>query len=184
MATGSQRAARSRAGAPGQKAASLGCYCGQSERQEPSKRGSRGYDAGKRVKGRKRHALVDTLGFFLAVVVHGANIQDRDGAKLLLGLAKAAPVTSDLQKVWADGGYRGQLILWAKENCGWNLEVVEKSPDAKGFEVVPKRWIVERTFAWQNGSRRLSLDYEENTDSSTAWLYLAQIRFLLRRLAP
>lgn len=135
------------------------------------------------MKGRKRHALVDTLGFFLTVVVHGANIQDRDGAKLVLEGAKAAQVTSDLQKVWADGGYRGQLIAWVQENCGWHLEIVERSPDAKGFEVVPKRWIVERTFAWQNGSRRLSLDYEENTDSSTAWLYLAQIRFLLRRLA-
>jgi len=142
--------------------------------------GVRGYDAGKKIKGRKRHLLVDTLGMVLLAVVHSAGIQDRDGARLLLDKAKG--LFPRLQLIWADGGYAGKLIEWVKSVCGWILEIVKRSDQARGFVVLAKRWIVERTFAWLGRYRRLSKDYEVLTDTSEAMIYLAMIHVMVRRL--
>jgi putative transposase len=144
--------------------------------------GIRGYDAGKKVKGRKRHIVVDTLGHLLEVVVHAANIQDRDGAKLVL--AKLSPDTQHcLKKLWADGGYRGKLVRWVRQHLDAALEIVKRDPNTIGFAVLPRRWVVERTFAWLGRFRRLSKDYERDIASSESMIYLASIRTLLRRCA-
>ena len=144
--------------------------------------GARGYDAGKKVNGRKRHIVVDTLGHLLEVVVHAANIQDRDGAKLVL--AKLSQTTKDhLRKLWADGAYAGSLLDWVCEHLEAVLEIVNRDPSQPGFSVLPKRWIVERTFAWFGRYRRLSKDYEHLTESSEAMIYLASIHILLKRTA-
>lgn len=144
--------------------------------------GQRGYDAGKKVKGRKRHILVDTVGHLLKVVVHPANIQDRDGAKLLLG--SLLPILRlRLLKIWADGGYRGALIAWCCQTIQTILEIVSPPLTQKGFAVLPRRWVVERTFAWLAHYRRLSIDYEECRHSSEGMIYLASIHILLKRLA-
>ena len=141
---------------------------------------SKGYDAGKKVKGRKRHILVDTLGLLLTTKVLTADIQDRDGAKLLfLEIKEQMP---RLQLVWADGGYRGKLIVWVAVQCLWILEIVKRSDKEKVFKVLPKRWIVERTFSWLNRNRRLSKDYERKIESSEAWIYLAMSILMLKRL--
>ena len=114
--------------------------------------------------------------------MHAANIQDRDGAKLVLkGIKHDHPL---LEKVWADGAYRGKLIAWVKRLTGIELEIVKRSNDAAGFEVVPKRWVSERTFAWFNRFRRLSKDYEELTANSESMIYSAMIHLMLRRLYP
>jgi len=126
--------------------------------------------------------VVDTLGLVLAVVVHAANIQDRDGAKLVL--ARLVGRFSRLKLIWADGGYAGQLIEWARKAGRWVLEIVKRNDDLTGFVILPKRWIVERTFAWLNRYRRLSKDYETLTDSSENVIYLAMIQLMLRRLKP
>ncbi|MBI2812486.1 MAG: IS5 family transposase [Candidatus Melainabacteria bacterium] len=145
------------------------------------KRGARGYDASKKVKGRKRHLAVDTLGLLLAVVVHSGTTQDRDGAKYVLKrLLKYFP---DIQLIWADGGYAGKLIAWALDICGYTLEIVRRSEDTRGFKIVPKRWIVERTFSWFNHYRRLSKDYEFDPKTSEAMLHIAMIHIMIRRLA-
>lgn len=144
--------------------------------------GERGYDAGKKVKGRKRHIVVDTVGNLLEVVVHAANIQDRDGAKLVFH--KLAESTKQaLEKIWADGGYRGQLIDWVHEHLDIILEIVERDPGLKYFQLLPRRWVVERTFAWLGRYRRLSKDYEKCTRSSEGMIYLASIHTMLKRLA-
>lgn len=145
-----------------------------------STKGVRGYDAGKKVKGRKRHILVDTIGLLLMIVVHTADIQDRDGAKLVLEKAKS--LFPRLRLIWADGGYRGQLIDWVKTACNWVLEIVKRDPDVKGFHVLPRRWVVERTFGWLTHYRRLSKDYEVLTETSEAMVYAAMTRVMLRRL--
>lgn len=142
-------------------------------------RGERGYDAGKKVKGRKRHLLVDTLGLIIAVVVTVASVQDRDGGKLVFSGAQEQP---RLEKVWADGGYRGGFVHWTKENCAWDLEIVSRSPDQKGFSVLPRRWVVERTFGWLNRYRLLSKEYEATIESSTADIQIAMSSLMLRRL--
>ena len=116
---------------------------------------ARGFDAGKKINGMKRHLLVDTLGLVLIVVNLTANIQDRDGARTLLTKVKGQ--FPRLQKIWADGGYSGTLIDWLQVLCGWILEIVKRSDTAKGFELLPHRWIVERTFSWLNRSRRYVL---------------------------
>jgi putative transposase len=143
--------------------------------------GLRGYDAGKKVKGLKRHLVVDTLGLVLAVRVTGADVQDVNGARLLL--AKVKGQFPRLQKLWADGGYTGSLIAWVQSVCGWILEIVKRSDHAHGFEVLPHRWIVERTLGWLNRSRRLSKNYERLPASSEAWVYLAMLPVMCRRLA-
>ncbi len=144
--------------------------------------GVHGYDAGKKVKGRKRHLAVDTLGLLLAVVVHSAALQDRAGAKLVLA-ALAAAGFPRLRLLWADGGYRGKLVAWVREHCGWLLQIVKRSDDATGFQVLPRRWVVERTFAWLSRYRRLSKDYEYLTASSEAMITIAMIHLMLVRLA-
>jgi putative transposase len=126
--------------------------------------------------------VVDTLGLVLAVVVHAASIQDRDGAKLVL--AKLKGRFSRLKLIWADGGYAGQLIEWTRKLGRWVLEIVKRSDDVKGFVVLPKRWIVERTFGWFGRYRRLSKDYEMLTESSEAVIYLSMTHLMVRRLKP
>jgi putative transposase len=143
--------------------------------------GERGYDAGKKVKGRKRHILTDTLGLLLMVVVHIASIQDREDAKSVLEKVKAK--FSRLQLIWADGGYAGKLIDWVKEKCGWVLEIVKRNDDVKGFQVLPHRWIVERTFGWLGRYRRLSKDYEGLPKTSEAMIYATMAHLMVRRLA-
>ncbi len=145
--------------------------------------GERGYDGAKGVTGRKRHILVDTLGNLLEVVVHAANIQDRTGAKLLW--AKLPQATQEhLEKIWADGAYSGGLIDWVHDHLNAGLELVKKAPNQKGFQPLPRRWVVERTFAWLGRFRRLSKDYERCTKSSEGVVYIASIHTMLKRLAP
>ena len=144
-------------------------------------KGERGFDAGKRVMGRKRHLLVDTLGLVLMVVVHAANIQDQTGAKLVFNKVKGR--FPRLQLIWADGIYRGQLVDWLLETCGWILEIVMLEDKSKGFQLLPRRWVVERTFAWLGRFRRLSKDYEQYPATAEAIIYLASIRLMLARLA-
>ncbi len=132
--------------------------------------------------GRKRHLVVDTLGLLLAVVVHPADVQDRDGAKLVLGtLVGRFP---RLWLLWADGGYAGKLLVWALVAGGWVVELVKKPEGATAFAVLPRRWIVERTFAWLGRNRRLSKDYEALPATSEAWIRIAMIHLMLKRLAP
>ena len=138
-------------------------------------------DAGKLVKGRKRHILVDTLGYLITVVVHGGNMQDRDGAKLVLKKAKKRP--SRLHLVWADGAYAGKLVDWVRTACGWTLEIVKRTDDVQGFKVLPRRWVVERTFAWISKSRRFSREYECSTKSSESFIYIAMIHLMTKQLA-
>ncbi len=116
----------------------------------------------------------------LTVVVHGANLQDRDGAKWLF--IQAATLYPTIQKVWADGAYAGKLIDWLKGWCGWSLEIVRKISPAAGFQLLPRRWVVERTFAWLDHRRRLSKDYEYLTRHSEAMVHIAAIPLMLRRL--
>jgi putative transposase len=144
--------------------------------------GSNGYDAHKNIKGRKRHLLVDTLGLALSDYVTPADVQDRAGARLLLGGLK--PLVPRLKKIWADGAYSGrELAKWCEEQGGWEIEVVERDKEAKGFEVVAKRWIVERTFGWLVRNRRLAKDYERKVQTSETLIEVAMIRLMLRRLA-
>lgn len=146
--------------------------------------GAHGYDAAKKVGGRKRHILVDTLGLLLVVVVHAADVQDRDGARLVL--AALAHKFRRLRLVWADGGYCGQLVEWVRalrQRDKLRVEIVKRSDDMAGFVVLPKRWIVERTFAWLYRCRRLSKDYEYLTSTSETMIQLAMINLMLRRLA-
>ncbi len=143
---------------------------------------SNGYDAHKNIKGRKRHLLVDTLGLPLSVYVTTADVQDRAGARLLLAGLK--PLVPRLKKIWADGAYSGkELVRWCEEQGGWELEVVERDKDVSGFEVLPKRWIVERTFGWLRRDRRLAKDYERKVQTSETLIEVAMIRLMLRRLA-
>ena len=132
------------------------------------------------MKGRKRHIVVDTLGLLLAVAVHPANIQDRDGAKLVLkGMVGQYP---RLKVIWADGAYGGKLVQWAGEVGGWSLEPVRRPPQQRTFQVLPRRWIVERTFGWLNLQRRLSKDYEGLWETTAAWMHIAMTGLMLRRL--
>jgi putative transposase len=141
-----------------------------------------GYDAHKNLKGRKRHLLVDTLGLPLSVCVTSADVQDRVGARRLL--ARIKPFAPRLKKIWADGSYAGEKLAGLlEEQGGWELEIVERDREAEGFEVLPKRWIVERTFSWLIRNRRLSKDYERLVQTSESLIEVAMIRLVLRRLA-
>lgn len=144
--------------------------------------GVRGFDAGKMVKGRKRHIITDTLGLMVGLKVHSAGIQDRDGAPdVLKSIGHSHPW---LRHVFADGGYAGPKLRNAlKGNGGWTIEIVKRSDTAKGFEVIPRRWVVERTFAWLGRCRRLAKDWEKTISSAEAWMLVAHIRMLTRRLA-
>lgn len=143
--------------------------------------GSRGFDKAKLIKGRKRHVLVDTQGLLLAVAVTPASMQDRDGARLLLG--KLGGACKKLRRIWVDGGYRGQLLDWVAEHFRFRLRVVLRPKDQQGFAVLPRRWVVERTFAWFNHHRRLSKDYERLELTSETMIRIVMIRVMLRRLA-
>ncbi len=141
--------------------------------------GDVGYDAGKQVYGRTRHILVDTLGLLLLVVVTAACVQDASSAAILEPRVRGK--LPRVQKVIADAGYKHQFIDWFARTLGWLVDIVCRAPHQRGFHVLPKRWIVERTFAWFNPYRRLSKDYEYYVSSSEAMIYLASIRLLLRR---
>jgi putative transposase len=134
------------------------------------------------VKGRKRHIVVDTMGLLLAVVVHAASVQDRDGAYAVL--AKLAGRFPRLRLIWADGGYGGQVAELVKLTWGWTVAIVTRATDAVGFTVLPRRWVVERTFGWFGRYRGLSKDYEQLPESSEAMVMIAMIQVMLKRLAP
>jgi transposase len=144
--------------------------------------GPRGYDAGKKIKGRKRHIVTDTQGNLVGLVVHPADIQDRDGGSL--ALASIRRLHPWLRHIFADGGYAGAKLRGALAKMGrWNLEIIKRSDRAKGFVVLPRRWVVERTFAWLGRCRRLAKDFERTIASATAWALIAHIRTITRRLA-
>lgn len=144
--------------------------------------GPRGYDAGKKIKGRKRHILTDTTGLMVTAAVHAADVQDRDGAPAVLGAIRSA--FPWLRHVFADGGYAGKKLRTALEGLGqWTLEIVKRTAAANGFEVLPRRWVVERTLAWLNRNRRLAKDFEASIASAEAWLYLASVQLLMQRIA-
>jgi putative transposase len=134
------------------------------------------------VTGRKRHILVDTQGNLVVVIVHPANIQDRDGADWVL--EAAVEKSSRLRHIWADSGYRGELVEWWQDEQGITIEIVGKRPGQRTFVVGPRRWVVERSFAILGRARRLSKDYEIEDLYSESMVYLASINSLLRRLAP
>jgi len=144
----------------------------------------RGFDAGKKTAGRKRHILVDTLGLLLLVVVHSAGIQDRDGARKVL--SPLAHCFTRLRKIWADGIYTGALAEWVRNLRTRNridFEMVKRTDTLKGFEVLPRRWVVERTFAWLSFNRRMSKDYELLPATSETFIYISMIKLMLGRLA-
>ena len=141
---------------------------------------TRGYDAGKKVNGRKRHIAVDTGGLLLAVVVTIAGIQDRDAAHRLLTELRRF---STVRLVWADGGYAGRLVIWARKVLALTIEVVKRTDDAKGFAVLPRRWVVERKFAWISKFRRCVRDYETLPAHHEAMVHISMIMTMSRRLA-
>jgi transposase len=141
-----------------------------------------GYDAGKKTKGKKRHSLVDTIGLLLHAIVHCGNIQDRDGGPLLLASMKKQH--RSLRMLFADAGYQGPKFRDAamKLHKKLGIEIIKRPDNAKGFEVLPKRWVVERTLAWLSRCRRLTKDFENLNRRALAFLKLASIRFMMRRL--
>ena len=143
--------------------------------------GTRGFDKAKLVNGRKRHLLVDTTGLLMAIAVTAASVQDRDGARLLF--SRLGGACKKLRLIWVDGGYRGQLLDWVAERCRFRLRVVLRPKEQEGFAVLPRRWVVERTFAWFNHHRRLSKDYEVQVSTSETMIYIVMIRLMVRRLA-
>ncbi len=144
--------------------------------------GPRGFDAGKKIKGRKRHIVTDTEGHLVGLQVHAADIQDRDGAVSVLSSIRA--LYPWLRHVFADGGYAGDKLRNALRKLGrWTIEIIKRSDQAIGFAVLPRRWVVERTFAWLGRCRRLAKDFEATIASAVAWVFVAHIRTLTRRLA-
>jgi transposase len=152
----------------------------QPERQNDGKRGAHGYDAGKKVNGRKRHIVVDTLGLLLTVLVHSADIQDCHAAPAVLWRLRGR--FPRLRLIWADASYAG-VVGWTRRVCHWALAIVRRREGAKGFEVLPRRWVVERTLAWLGRYRRLSKDYEQLPQSSESMILLAMINLMSCRLA-
>lgn len=143
--------------------------------------GLRGYDAGKKIKGRKRHLITDTIGLPLTLTLHPADIQDRDGLALVCRwIRRRFPW---LKCLFADGGYQGAIAACNAAEAGLRLEIVKRPPHAQGFEVIPKRWVIERTFGWLGRNRRLAKDFERLIESSTAMAVVAIIQLLARRLA-
>lgn len=144
--------------------------------------GPRGSDPGKKVKGRKRHLVTDTEGHLVGLTVHPANIQDRDGAvPLLTAVRKHYP---QLRQLFADDAYQGDKFCDALAAIGhWTLDIIKRTDPAQGFVLLPRRWVIERTFAWLGRCRRLAKDFEASIESAVAWILLAHIRILVRRLA-
>ena len=136
----------------------------------------------RKVRGRKRHFAVDTAGNLLVVLVHSADASDAEGARWVL--ARSRGPWPDLRKGWADQTYRGELVVWARQEYGIDLEIVERAPETTGFVILPRRWVVERTIAWLGRARRLSKEYEHWPDYSETVVYLASSHLLLRRLRP
>lgn len=159
---------------------SLGLIDSQSVKTTRSGGVCRGIDGGKKIKGRKRHIIVDTMGLLLAVVVHAANEHDSKSAPRVI--AELRGRFSRLVKIVADGGYRGELIENTRKTFGWILEIVLRKDSPKKFEVLPQRWIVERTFAWFESYRRLGKDYEYHIETSQAMVQLAMIKLMLNRI--
>jgi transposase len=144
--------------------------------------GPRGYAAEKMIKGRKRHLVTDTIGLLIGAIVHAADVQDRDGAPLLLAAIRHAYPW--LRHVFADAAYAGEKLRQALARLGkWTIEIIKRSDTAKGFQLLPRRWVVERTIAWLNRNRRLAKDFEASIESATSWLYIASVKLLGRRLA-
>ena len=144
--------------------------------------GPRGFDAAKKINGRKRHILTDTTGLLVAAEVHRADIQDRDGAPLII--AAIHDLFPWLRHLFADSAYAGDKLRNALRKFGnWTIEIVRRMAGTVGFEVLPRRWVVERTLAWLNRNRRLAKDFEATIASAKAWLYLASVQLLIRRLA-
>src|ERR1700757_3540590 len=144
--------------------------------------GAPGVDAGKKIKGGKGHIIIDTLGHLVGVDVHPADIQDRDGAPRVI--RKIRSIYPSLRHLFADGGYAGPKLKKKLTKLGkWTIEIVKRSDAAQGFKLLPRRWVVERTFAWLGRCRRLAKDFEASIPSATAWVLLAHIRLLSRRLA-
>ena len=143
-------------------------------------RTSRGYDAAKKINGRKRHIVVDTCGLLLVVLVTGAHIQDRDAARLLLSALRTCLPTVRL--LWADGGYSGQLVTWAATTLGLTVDIVRKLAGQIGFQVLPRRWVAERTFSWINRCRRTVRDYERLPAHHAAMVQWAMVIIMARRL--
>jgi transposase len=144
--------------------------------------GPRGYDAGKKVKGRKRHIVTDTIGLLVGAEVHSADAQDRDGAMLVIEAIHS--LFPWLRHLFADGAYAGQKLHDGLTQFGqWTIEIVKRSEHAAGFEILPRRWVVERTLAWLNRNRRLAKDFEASIASSKAWLFIASLQLLTRRVA-
>ena len=134
------------------------------------------------MNGRKRHILVDTLGLLLVVVVYAANIQESDGAKLVL--RRALGRFPRLKKIWVDQGYKAHFVEWAQAIRDWLIEVVARPEGIKGFRLLPRRWVVQRTFAWLGRCRRLSKDDEGLPETGEAWIHVAMIHLMPKRLAP
>jgi len=143
---------------------------------------TRGYDAGKKINGRKRHIVTDTLGLLIVVAVTTAAVQDRDGGKLVLDRAKTK--MPSLAHVWADGGYAGKLLAWVNQRLRITLQIIKRSDDVKGFKILPRRWVMERTNGWLLLTRRLARDYERLPEHSEAMVKWTMIGIMTRRLAP
>ena len=176
-----RRLLRKRAGKHCQASAAI--LDSQSVKTCDTAREQTGYDAGKKVLGRKRHILVDTLGLLMTVVIHAASISETAGARMVL--SELEQQFWRLKLIWLDGGYLDSLFEWIKTLNRWRrirIERVKRSDNQKGFQILPKRWIVERTFGWLSKQRRLSKDYEALCDTSEAMVYAAMVRLMLARL--
>ena len=143
-----------------------------------------GLDGGKLVKGRKRNLITDSIGLVVLAKVTAANVQDvHAGKQLLIELKKRTMLITRLRKIFADGGYRGELLKWVNDELQAEVEIVLKLGEQKGFQVLPKRWVIERTNAWVTRNRRMARDYEHLVETSEAFIYVLRIRLGLRRLA-
>ena len=163
--------------------ASAGSMDSQSIKTMNADATGRGFDGGKLLSGRKRFLLVDTLGWLLNVFVTSAKTTERNGAELLLQQTPDE-ILAHLELIWADGGFKGiAFSTWVQDHFGCIVEIVKRSDSAKGFVLLPRRWVVERTFGWLGYFRRLSKDYERTASSSVAFIYTAMIRLMLQRLA-